>query len=349
VGPRHRQPCPTRVPKAVEVEHLTLVVLPLQEIALDPACVFLWVRFRGLQPRTPGIRHVRPKHLGHVGARRHGEQRCLGDLDQIDQTFASASGIEPIGHIVVRQDHYGPVSQELAVMPLPLAGTARVARRQESQRDEAVHVLFALRYEDDFGRIGCDQLVESVEHSADVLDRPRPASTRLGHSLPKGLGLHPDDLEEQIAALVAVVVGLDDPPAYRPGRLVRGGRHQIRHSDPQGGDHGFGGTAGMAPQQRPHIASHLDRSGPPAASQARSSARGQRTDRPKRMGRGRRPLAFSAQTCRCEMSSSLATSAAGFPDATWGCQGIAAPFKWCGPGSRRGQHGHLPRPRERGD
>ena len=58
------------------------------------------------------------------------------------------------------------------------------------------------------------------------------------------------------------------------------------------------------------ISSHLDRSGAPAASQSRNSSKFQRTARPKRIGRGRRPLEFSDQRWRVEMPSSLATSSA---------------------------------------
>jgi len=37
------------------------------------------------------------------------------------------------------------------------------------------------------------------------------------------------------------------------------------------------------------------------------------------------------------LEQSPMSTLAGFPDATWGSQGIAAPFKRCGPGSRRGR------------
>ncbi len=56
------------------------------------------------------------------------------------------------------------------------------------------------------------------------------------------------------------------------------------------------------------IRSHSSRRGPPAASHASSSARFQRTERPRRMGRGRRPEELRPQTCLGEMLNNWATA-----------------------------------------
>jgi hypothetical protein len=58
-----------------------------------------------------------------------------------------------------------------------------------------------------------DQLRKSVQHQADPLQVPFPAAATIRAPLAKPLGLVADRLVEEVAALVAVIVRRDYPPA----------------------------------------------------------------------------------------------------------------------------------------
>ena len=126
--------------------------------------------------------------------------------------------------VVVGQDHDVGTGEERIEALGPLAGAHRVGRCGEAELLQAVNVLLAL--DDEHGvleRDRLDELRKVIGHLAHALHRPDPAVLHLvgrvvgrrPPALPEVLGIEADCLEEEIAALVDIVVGGDD---LRPRR-----------------------------------------------------------------------------------------------------------------------------------
>ena len=106
-------------------------------------------------------------------------------------------------------------AQELGMLLAPLASATCIAGCHQAQGCKAVCVLFS--FHQVHHRIGrCRQLRQAVGHNAHVLDAPAPALA-IGATLTECLGLHANDLHQQFALFIAVVVG-----AYDLGRGFAG-------------------------------------------------------------------------------------------------------------------------------
>ena len=117
--------------------------------------------------------------------------------------------------IVVGQDDHMAAAQELGMLLAPLASATCIAGCHQAQRCQAIRVFFALHQVHQ--RIGrCHQLGQPVGHHAHVLYAPAPAFA-IGATLTECLGLHANDLHQQFALFIAVVVG-----AYDLGRGFAG-------------------------------------------------------------------------------------------------------------------------------
>jgi len=161
---------------------------------------------------------------------RHGcgdvEQRS-GDLGRMVPTALVAVG---------RDDHVG-AGEHLAGGRGdcgPLSGAAGVAGGGVAGGDERVGVLLALH--DEHSPLcldGAEHLRQPVRHAGRVAELPDPTALAVGAALAKGLRLEPDDLVEQLAGAVGVVVGRDDPRPLLPlGRLgEQVGRPEVDRGD----------------------------------------------------------------------------------------------------------------------
>jgi hypothetical protein len=101
-------------------------------------------------------------------------------------------------------------SDLLGVLIAPARGATRRRRRGDPERPETVDVLFALDPDDAalFGEL--HQAVNDAPHALEVRD---PATGAVGATRPEVLRLVADDLVEQDASLVLVVVRRKDLPS----------------------------------------------------------------------------------------------------------------------------------------
>lgn len=96
------------------------------------------------------------------------------------------------------------------VHQLPLRGASGIASRDKPEFSETIHVFLALGEVDrDIGR-RCDELEQPIENRAGSLGAPNPPAFAVRAALAEILGRAPGHLEQQLAALVAVVIGGDD-------------------------------------------------------------------------------------------------------------------------------------------
>src|SRR6185295_17298866 len=89
----------------------------------------------------------------------------------------------------------------------PLAGAARVRRGVEAEGGEPVRVFLTLDDEDEVLGLGGDKIGKPVEHAARPVELPLPPAPPVRGPLAEGLGLEAEDLVEELAAFVLVVVG----------------------------------------------------------------------------------------------------------------------------------------------
>src|SRR5207249_2692764 len=97
------------------------------------------------------------------------------------------------------------------VVVSPFTGAAGVAGGHLAGVLEGVDVLLAL---DDINHVavgdGTAHFREVVQHPAGVVQLPDPTVVTVGSALPEVLRVEPDDLVQELAVLVDVVVRVDD-------------------------------------------------------------------------------------------------------------------------------------------
>ena len=143
----------------------------------------------------------------------------LTDIENTNPLGDAAQGCDhllsmfaPLG-VIVRKHHHIGVAQVLGKLVAPFLDTARVRRRREPDGAEVVYILLAFRDVDRLTRgNGLHQLGQQVGDAARVTEGPNPAAIPIGTPLPETFRLIPDDLKQQLAVLVGVVVGRDDLP-----------------------------------------------------------------------------------------------------------------------------------------
>lgn len=135
--------------------------------------------------------------------------------------------VYPAGLVLVGDDDDVRAAKDLAVLPPPLAGAARVAGRHAAGLDDGEHVLLSLG--DVHGRSGGDpgkQLGKAEQWPRHAMRLPDPAPMPVGPALAERLRNVAHHLEDQDAVGVAVVVGRRHD--RRPG-ADSGGPHRQAH------------------------------------------------------------------------------------------------------------------------
>ena len=168
-------------------------------------------------------------------------------LGPITQGAGHGRGVSATGIVLVGQDRHPPGVKGRVVRELrPVARAHRVGGRDQTQAGETVGVFLSLDDEDPVGRVGGQQLRQAVQDAGHAVHVPRPAAAAVWSSLAEVLRVQADDLVEQLAGGVAVVVGGDDPAGGRAA-VVRGG--QRAHGQAERAADGHRRAASMAVQQ----------------------------------------------------------------------------------------------------
>src|SRR5215217_6948641 len=117
------------------------------------------------------------------------------------------------GRVVVGYHSDDSPSEMFRVFVSPLSLSERVRGGGKAQLAGSVGVFFpATHRHGPFARC-VDELREPIRHQPDALYVPFPTSAAVGPALAKVFGIEADRLIEELAVLVRVVVGCDDPPA----------------------------------------------------------------------------------------------------------------------------------------
>jgi hypothetical protein len=174
-----------------------------------------------------------------------------GGLDHLDvggdalKRLGYLLGVLATGIVPVRNDHDLGPSERVGVFGPPFEGSARVAGRGETEFLERVNVPLALGDVDPFTSLdGLQDAGKAIQHPAGIAQPPLPAADTIGTALAEVLRREPDYLEKQLAALVGVVVGVNDLAVTVAvlGEQVAHLKAGVRH-------HLFGGASGLAVQQ----------------------------------------------------------------------------------------------------
>jgi hypothetical protein len=121
--------------------------------------------------------------------------------------------------VVVGQDHDLLAGEGLRETRPPLTGTHRGGGCHQSQAATSVGVLLALDQQDHV--IGRKEIGQVIEHRLDALQVPDPVALAVGPPLCKTLRVKADDLIQQPAVGIGVVVGRNNwPPFLRCGRAA---------------------------------------------------------------------------------------------------------------------------------
>jgi hypothetical protein len=113
------------------------------------------------------------------------------------------------GFIVVRNEDHISAAQEFVVTSVPFTGTARICRRGEIQSHQSVDVFFAFGdYDRPLVGDGFEQDRKPIQYPAYTLQIPCPAAA-VRPALSESFRHEPANLEQQIAALIDVVVRCD--------------------------------------------------------------------------------------------------------------------------------------------
>ena len=110
------------------------------------------------------------------------------------------------GLIVVGQDHDTASPQIFCEVRRPLSGPAGIAGRNQKPVAQRLDVLLSLHNEHRLGRCGRQQLGEAIGNAAHSLSAPGPSARAIRAALDEGLRRLPDDLVEEGAVCVSVVV-----------------------------------------------------------------------------------------------------------------------------------------------
>jgi hypothetical protein len=173
-------------------------------------------------------------------------------------------GVLATGLVVVRQDRDAAAGEVLGKPRPPLAGPHRVAGRDQAQFAEAIDVLLALGDPDRLGfGLGIEERVEVVGHDADAVEVVDVAALPVRPSLDELFAIDvllADDLEEQRARLVDVVVDRRDvgaaPPILYPRAEIVG--EKVLELQAYGGEHVGGLAPGVALHQDLAVAAVRD-------------------------------------------------------------------------------------------
>ncbi len=107
--------------------------------------------------RPAGVQEV-----ARVTLRWHGQLDDANLGSHAEQRTGDVVRVLAPGFVVVGHDRHPAAPQRLAVLAAPLAGAARVARRDESERGQAVGVLLTFGHEHQAARIGLAELHQAI-------------------------------------------------------------------------------------------------------------------------------------------------------------------------------------------
>ena len=148
------------------------------------------------------------------------------------------------GRVAIRKDddlRDGRCLRLVGELVAPGLCATRRRRRPESEAHKRVGAALALDVEE-AGRLG--ELGQAVENAPHAAHAPRPATAAVRPTTPKGLRLEANNLVEEHAPLVGVVVGRNNPRAFSrsPVALVQ----EIGDGPPDAGRNLLARTAGVA-------------------------------------------------------------------------------------------------------
>src|ERR1039458_951489 len=124
-------------------------------------------------------------------------------------------GVVAARNILVGDDDNVRTAQRGSVIVRPLARTTGVTSGDDSLGHERGHILFAFRHDDHVPALdGGDDFRQAIKNAANTIKFPGPTigCGRIWPALAKCLWLETDDLEQQHAGFVQVVVGCDETP-----------------------------------------------------------------------------------------------------------------------------------------
>ncbi|MNF89623.1 hypothetical protein D3C84_721550 [compost metagenome] len=108
--------------------------------------------------------------------------------------------------VVIRQNHYTAARKECIECIRPLASATSIAGCDQSQRLQAQYVLLAL-HDKHWRTQGCvQQLRQTIGNLTHALHRPHPAAFSVRATLAKVLWLVANNLKQNVAVFVGVVI-----------------------------------------------------------------------------------------------------------------------------------------------
>ena len=196
-----------------------------------------------------------------AGVQPVGDVALVREPRQLEQTHANprplqrgrdGAGVQAARGVVVRDDDdLGDRGSRdlLRVVVAPARRAAGRRRRRDAERPQPVDVLLAL---DPHDALLLREFTQAIDHPARALEIPGPAAAgAVGPARTEVLRLETDDLVEQGAALIVVVVRAGDDAAT--GQLLARGRvavpEQVGRMNAEGGEDLLGAAAREAVEE----------------------------------------------------------------------------------------------------